>query len=61
VRRLLLEGAYLDLGLFDRDGARWALAGSYGATCMLLSVAIWVETTLLGRSPAQVAGLEAAA
>jgi asparagine synthase (glutamine-hydrolysing) len=61
VRRLLLEGAYLDLGLFDRDGARWALAQSYGATCMLLSVAIWVETALLGRSPSQVAGLEAAA
>ena len=61
VRRLVLEGAYLDLGFFDRDGARWALRESYGATCMLLSVAIWVETKLLGRSPAQVAGLEAAA
>jgi asparagine synthase (glutamine-hydrolysing) len=55
IRRLVLEGAYLDLGLFDRDGARWALSSSHAATCLLLSVAIWAETALAGRSAAAVA------
>lgn len=59
VERLLLKGAYLDLGLFHREGARWALDHSYAGAALLLSTAIWAETRLAGRSVEDVARLDA--
>src|SRR5579875_26384 len=46
VRRRLTKGSYLDLGIFAREGAEWALANSTNATWMLLSFASWVESYL---------------
>ena len=51
IAALLLEGRYLELGIFSRDGTRWAIAHSFGATCTLLSFAIWAEMALFGTSP----------
>ncbi len=50
VAALLLGGRYLELGIFHRSGAEWALAHSFEATCILLSFAVWAELALFGGS-----------
>ena len=47
---LLLNGRYLELGIFSAEGARWALENSYYATVVLLSFAIFGEVHLFGQS-----------
>jgi asparagine synthase (glutamine-hydrolysing) len=51
IAALLLDGRYLELGIFSREGARWAIAHSFAATCTLLSFAIWAEMALFGTTP----------
>ncbi|MBP7063429.1 asparagine synthase (glutamine-hydrolyzing) [Ferrovibrio sp.] len=48
VEECLLRGRYLELGVFSRAGAAWAIDHSYLAVCLLLSFAIWAETALFG-------------
>jgi asparagine synthetase B (glutamine-hydrolysing) len=50
IAALLLGGRYLELGIFSRAGAEWALAHSFEATCVLLSFAVWAELALFGGS-----------
>ena len=47
---LLLGGRYLDLGIFSKEGATWALANSRLATWMLISFAVWAEYCLINES-----------
>jgi asparagine synthase (glutamine-hydrolysing) len=49
VHQRLTQGAYLDLGIFSREGAQWALTHSSSATWMLLSFSIWADRHLGGR------------
>jgi asparagine synthase (glutamine-hydrolysing) len=51
VTRLLRDGRYLELGIFHRAGAEWALAHSFEAMCVLLSFAVWAELALFGETP----------
>ncbi|HYM30273.1 MAG TPA: asparagine synthase (glutamine-hydrolyzing) [Candidatus Cybelea sp.] len=48
VRDLLMGGRYLELGIFSREGAAFAMSHSYQATCILLCFAIWAEMYLFG-------------
>jgi asparagine synthase (glutamine-hydrolysing) len=50
VRRLLLSGRYLDLGIFSREGAEWALANSTSAVTILLCFAVWADRYLFHES-----------
>jgi asparagine synthase (glutamine-hydrolysing) len=49
----LTQGAYLDLGIFSREGAEWALKNSLSATWMLLTFSIWADLYLFGAAPAR--------
>ena len=57
VRRQLLESRYLELGIFSRQGAEWALAHSRPAVMMLLSFATWADRYLFNE-PQAVEALE---
>ena len=50
VREHLLSGRYLDLGIFSREGAQWALAHSVPLTTMLLCFAVWADAYVFGES-----------
>ncbi len=50
IAELLLGGRYLELGIFARSGAQWALGHSYEATAILLSFAVWAELALFGET-----------
>jgi len=52
IAELLRNGRYLDLGIFTRAGAEWALGNSFEATSILVSFAVWVETVLHGSTAA---------
>jgi len=43
VRDQLINGKYLDLDIFSREGAVWALENSLSAVIMLLSFSIWAD------------------
>ncbi|MBP7669757.1 asparagine synthase (glutamine-hydrolyzing) [Ferrovibrio sp. MS7] len=53
VEECLLRGRYLELGVFSREGAAWAIDHSYMAACLLLSFSIWAETALFGADAAE--------
>jgi asparagine synthase (glutamine-hydrolysing) len=54
VRDCLLSGRYLDLGIFTRAGAEWALAHSPLMVWMLLCFSTWCDVHLFGQSTASV-------
>ena len=53
VREKLLNGRYLELGVFSKEGVAWALRENKLAVMMLLSFSCWVETELFGENHAQ--------
>jgi asparagine synthase (glutamine-hydrolysing) len=50
VEALVRRGRYLDLGLFSRRGADWAIAHAPAEVWRLLVFAIWAELYLFGES-----------
>lgn len=50
VGRRLLDSAYLDLGIFSREGAQWALENSFGDAWMLLTFSVWADLFLFEQS-----------
>lgn len=48
VRDILLKGNYLDLGIFSREGAEWALDFNRSARLILLCFAIWADSSIFG-------------
>jgi asparagine synthase (glutamine-hydrolysing) len=51
VRKKILNGRYLELGIFSREGAAWAVQHSRSSTLALLSFAEWADVHLFGEKP----------
>lgn len=51
LRKQVLEGNYLSLGIFTREGAEWALEHSLGTAWMVIAFSVWADINLFGNTP----------